>query len=150
MSEPSLIDLFRSRWIEIARQFWPQSPREQLESKLARLDSELRQRQACLLLYRKKMDHLYYRLKRREHRLAWLSASMDKTPGDADVIAELERQRRSIDRLQERLQECEHGYACRLARLRQRKQQRDELRERLLSGWTPKPKDEQSDPDYPF
>lgn len=150
MSESSFLDLFRSRWQEIARQFWPESPREQVECELARLDAELERRQSHLLLFRKKTERLRHRLKHLEHRLALLASLVQKTPADTDALAELERRQRSIDRLRERLQERERGYARRLARLRQREQEWRELRERLLSGSLPKRLDEESDADYPF
>lgn len=143
MSEPSFLNLFRSHWQEIARQFWPETAREQVESELARLDAELQRRQNRLLLFRKKTERL-------KHRLTLLAALVQKTPTDSDALAELERQQRSMDRLRERLQERERGYARRLARLRQRKQMRAELRERLLSGSLPRPMDDEDDPDYPF
>lgn len=150
MSERSLLDFFRSRWQEIARQFWPETPREQLQTALARLHAELELRQNDLLHLRKQVDKLHYRLKRREHRLAQLATPVQRTPMDDDVSAELNCQQRSIDRLRERLQECERGYARRLARWRQRKQKYTELHERLLFGSLPKPREEENDPDYPF
>lgn len=150
MSEPSFLELFRSRWQEIARLLWPETPREHLRSELARLDAELGRRQNRLLCLRKRIEKIHNSLKRREHRLAQFAALMQESPADARVSAELERQQRSIDRLRERLQERECGYARQLARLRQRKQTWAELRERLLSGSLPKSMEEESDPDYPF
>ena len=150
MSEPSFLELFRSRWQEIARQLWPETPREQLQSELARLDAELGRRQNRLLSLRKRIEKIHNSLNRRERRLAQLAALMQESPANADVSAELERQQRNIDRLRERLRERECGYARRLARLRRRKQAWAALRERLLSGTLPKSLSEESDPDYPF
>lgn len=150
MSELSFLELFRSRWQEIARQFWPETPREQLQSELARLDAELGRRQSRLLFVRKRIEKIHHCLKRRERRLAQLAALAQKLPADADVSAELERRQRNIDCLRERLQQREYSYARRLARLRRRKQEWAALRERLLSGPLPKTMDDESDPDYPF
>lgn len=150
MSEPSFLDLFRSRWQEIVRQFWPETPRQQLQSELARLDAELGRRQKRLLLLRKRIEKIHNILKHRERRLAQLTALVQQTPADTDVSAKLERQQRNIDCLRERLQKRECSYARWLARLRQRKQEWAELRERLLSGPLPKTMDDESDPDYPF
>ncbi len=150
MSESSFLDLFRSRWQEIARQFWPQTPREQLQSELSRLDAELGRRQDHLLALRKRIEQLHYCLKRREHRLASLLDKLQQTPAHASMSAELERQQRSVDHLRKRLRERESGYARRLARLRRRKQEWAKLRERLFSGALPKSMGEESDADYPF
>jgi chromosome segregation ATPase len=150
MSESSFLELFRCRWQEIARQFWPQTPREQLQSELARLDAELGRRQNRLLILRKRIEKLHHYLNRGEHRLESLTALVQQMPAGADVNAKLERLQRYIDHLRERLQECECRYARQLARLRQRKREWVELRERLLSGALPKSMDEESDPDYPF
>jgi chromosome segregation ATPase len=150
MSEPSFLELFRSRWQEIARQFWPQTPRQQAQSELERLDAELGRRQRRLLSLRKRMERLHNHLNRCEQRLAQLAALGQQAPADADVSSELECQWRRADCLRDRLQEREREYARRLARLRQRKRERAELRERLLSGSLPKPTGDESDPDYPF
>ncbi|HEY7327525.1 MAG TPA: hypothetical protein VH592_07795 [Gemmataceae bacterium] len=150
MSEPSLLDLFCSRCLEIAREIWPATPREQLESELASVDAELSHRQSRLLFCRRRIEKLHDRLKRRENRLARLAASVQKIPTDASLIEVLERIQRGNGRLRERLQALEHGYARRLERFRQKKQKWSEFRERLLSGSLRKPEDEKSDPDYPF
>ncbi|GEM_PF-6430148 len=150
MSEPSFLDLFRSRWQELARQLWPETPHEQLRLELTRLDAELRRQQSCLLLFRKRIEKIHDRLKHRQYCLELLTARMQKAPADGDAIAEREHQERYIDRLEERLRQLEHGYTRRLARLLLRKQKRAELRERLLSESLPKRMDEESDPDYPF
>jgi uncharacterized membrane protein YccC len=141
--QSSFLRLFRSRWRKIARCFWPETPRQLLESTLARLDTELAQRQSRLFIIRKRIEKLYNLLNRHERRLDLLAAGMHEAPADAGAVADLER-------LRERLQKCEHGYALRLARLRQRRQDRAELRERLLSGRLRKQVDEENDPDYPF
>ena len=150
MSESSLLSLLRSHWLEITRQFWPEEPCGQLEAELARLEAVLRRRQSRLLASRRKIESLRDRLNHREHRLAQLSAQIQQSGVDGCTTAELERQRRSIDRIRVRLQKQERGYAGRLALLRERKQEWLELRERLLSGSLPKPTDVESDPDYPF
>lgn len=150
MSESSFLELFRSRCQEIARQFWPETLREQLQSELARLDLELRRRQNRLLALRKRIEKLHYCLKRREHRVASLTDNVQRMTASADMSAELEGQQRSVDQLRERLRERERGYARRLARFHQRKQAWAKLRERLFSGALPKSMEEESDADYPF
>ncbi len=150
MSESSFLELFRSRWQEIARQFWPQTPHERLQSELARLDAELERRQSRLLCLRKRIEELHRYLKRREKCLAQLAALVQEMPADTNVSAELERQQRSLDHLRERVRQRERSYSQRLIRLRQRNQERAKLREQLLSGLLPKTLSEESDPDYPF
>jgi gamma-glutamyl:cysteine ligase YbdK (ATP-grasp superfamily) len=150
MSRSSFLKLFRNRWQEISRQFWPETPREQLQSELACLDAELEGRQNRLLALRKRIEKLHYCLKRREHRVASLTDNVQRMTASADMSAELEGQQRSIDHLRERLQERERGYARRLARFRQRKQAWAKLHERLYSRVLPKSMEEESDADYPF
>lgn len=150
MSESSFLQLFRSRCQEIARQFWPETPREQLQSELARLEAELEGLQNRLLLSRKRIERLHYCLKRRELRLASLTNTLQQTPAGAGLSAELKHQHRSANSLRERLWARERGYARQLARLRRRKQEWVNLRERLFSGELPKSMEEESDADYPF
>lgn len=150
MSASSLLDLFRSRWQEMAHQLWPQTAREQAKAELARLDVELARRQHRLLHCRKRIEKLHNDLKRRENRLAQLAALVQQTPTAAAALAELECWRGRITRLHDRVQEREHRYARQLARFGQQKQVRAELRERLLSGSLPKAMDDSSDPDYLF
>jgi septal ring factor EnvC (AmiA/AmiB activator) len=150
MCEPSLLERFRSRWLEIARRLWPATPREQLESKLAAMDVELARRQDRLLYCRKRIDKLHDCLKRQEQRLALLASAVQRTPGEGVAVAGLERQRRLMHRLHERLHRLEHGYIRRLARLRERKQRWTELRELLVSGSVSERIQDNSDPDYPF
>jgi chromosome segregation ATPase len=150
MSKLSLLDLFRCRWQEIARQFWPETPRQQLKSELSRVEAELTRRQNRLLKARRKIEKIRHRLKRCERHLAQLASVAQQRPSDGGVNPRLECQRRSIARLQEHLQTRERSYSRRLARLRQRKQEWAELRERLLSGSVPKARDDERDADYPF
>ncbi len=150
MSEPSFLELFRSRWQDIARQFWPETPRQQLQTELARRDAELGRRQNRLLLLRKRIEKLHHLLMVREQGLKQLVALVSKTPKDADLTARLQRYERKIELLRKLLEKHERGYARRLARLRQRKQERTELRGCLFSGSLPKPIDEENDLDYPF
>jgi hypothetical protein len=150
MSEPSFVQLFRSRWQEIARQFWPETPHEQLQSELAHLDAELRWRHNSLLSLKKRIEKLRYYLNCSEYKSKWLVAPAQKMPAATTGVTELERRQRNIDRLRERLQRHERGYAQRLARLRKLKQEWTELRERLLSGSFPKRVSDESDPEYPF
>ncbi|MHB1425515.1 MAG: hypothetical protein ACYC3I_20295 [Gemmataceae bacterium] len=150
MLKSDLIHLFHTRWQEIARHFWPEAPRQQVESELARFDAELERRQRHLLFLRKRIEKLHNSLKQREHRLELSAAQMHEALVDAGAVAELERRRRNVDRLRERVREREHDYALMLARLRQRKQKRVELRERLHSGSLPKQVEDESDPDYLF
>jgi chromosome segregation ATPase len=150
MSEPSLTDLFRLRWLESACLFWPETPRERLESKLAQLEAELVRRQNGLLLCRKKIEKLRDRLKRREHNLRLLATLLQKSPMNVDAYSDLNRQQQSIHRLYERLQQCECSYSKKLAGWRHRKREWTELRRRFLSGSFPKLSDEVSSQDYPF
>lgn len=78
------------------------------------------------------------------------AALVQKLPTNGGIAAEWEQQQHAVARLQERLQEGELVYSRRLARLRKRKQERTELRVGLLCGSFPKPKGEESDPDYFF
>ncbi len=149
MSRSSFLELFRNRWQEIARQLWPESPREQLQSELACLDAELR-RQNSLLSLQKRIERLRSYLNGSERKTKRLVAPAQGMPAVTAVCAESERRKRNIDRLRERLQRHERGYAQRLARLRKLKQEWTELRERLFSGSLPKRISDESDPDYPF
>lgn len=150
MSEDLFSHSFRYRWPEIVCQPWPQTPREQAQAKLERLDAELTQQQSRLLRLRKRIDKLHHRLQRGEIRLTMAAALVQKLPNSGGIVAEWEQQQHAVERLRERLQEGEVVYSRRLARLRKRKQERTELRVRLLCGSFPKPVGEESDPDYPF
>jgi hypothetical protein len=150
MSEPSFLQLFRSRWQEIARQFWPETPREQLQSELARLDAELRRRQNRLLSLRKRIERRRHYLNGSERNMKRFVAPAQETPPATIMAAELERRQRNIDCLRDRLRKLERGYSQRLARLRKLKQEWTELRERFLSGSLPKRISDEGDPDYPF
>jgi predicted nucleic acid-binding Zn-ribbon protein len=150
MSESSFLERFRSRWQEIARQFWPETPREQLQSELTRLDAELRLRQNRLLSLRKRIEKLRYHLNGSERNMTRLVAPAQEMPAATTGGAELERRQRNIDRLRERLQKHERGYARRLARLRNLKEEWTELRERFLTGSLAKRTSDESDPGYPF
>jgi hypothetical protein len=150
MSKGSFIHSFRSNWQQIASQLWPQTPREQAQAELERLDAELAFRQTRLLLFQKKTEKIRNCLECRELRLSMLAALVQKTPMNTGVLAEWEHHQRTADCLRERLQERERVYARRLACFRRHKQIRTELRIRLVSGALPKAADEENDPDYPF
>jgi hypothetical protein len=131
-------------------QLWPKTPREQAQAELERLDAELTQRQCRLLRFRKRIEKLQYYLVGRELRLKMLAGLVQKMPMNAGVAAEWEHQQRAVDRLHESLLERERVYTRRLANFRRQKQERTELRVRLISGSVPKLASEESDPDYPF
>jgi chromosome segregation ATPase len=150
MSEESFLHLFRSRWHEIASQFWPQTPRERAKAELERLDAELARRQSRVLIFLKRIEKLRNILEQREQRLGLFAALMQKMPKSTGVLAEWEHRQQTVNHLRERLQELEEVYARRLSRLRRWKQKRTELRVRLLAGSFPKPVDEENDLDYPF
>jgi len=150
MTESSFLKLFRSRWQEIARQFWPETPHEQLQSELARLDAELDRRQNRLLILRKRIERLRYDLNLRERNLTRQAAQAQEMRTATAVDPERKCRRRNIDRLRERLQKYERGYAQRLVRLRKLKQKRTQVRKRLLCGSLPKRTSDECDPDYPF
>ena len=150
MSELSFLDLFRFRWQEIARQFWPESLHEQLQSKLARLDGELERRQNRLLFLRKRIERLHYYLNDGGRNLTQVVAQAQAMPAATTVGEELERRQRNIGRLRDRLQKYERRYAQWLARLRKLREEWTKLRERFLSKSLPKRVSDESDPDYPF
>jgi hypothetical protein len=150
MSDGSFIHSFRSNWLEIASQLWPETPRERAQAELARLDEELARRQSRLLLFQKKTEKIRNCLECRELRLSMLAALARKTPMNTGLMAEWEHQEQIADHLRECVHERERVYTRRLARLQRQKQKRTELRIRLVSGALPKPADEESDPGYPF
>jgi flagellar biosynthesis chaperone FliJ len=122
--------LLRSRWENFARLVWPPTRRRQTPSERNHLSEELRRRQRCLLQCRQKIEKLRDYLHRCERRLHLL-ASLAR---DGTSLEALARRRRTIDRLRERLQDCEGAYDHLLARFQRRDQRWAELGDPLGSS----------------
>jgi hypothetical protein len=111
----SLADLrraLRCHWRAFADFFWPEQLCEQIDTDLALVTEELRQRQQRLLGRRRRIEALRARLARREHRLSALSARVQEI-ADGEVAAAVEalqRLRQSADTLRARIGQRERAY----------------------------------------
>jgi hypothetical protein len=143
MTDPEISRFLRDQWREIAELLWPESPGEQFGAEIDRLDAQLALRQARLLRCRKRIENVRNRMDR-------LSASLLGLPLDSGSSKWLERRRRRLDQLHEKLRSLESAYTRLLARLDRCKQQRAALGKRFLSPPPVEKEGEDNDAGYSF